>query len=753
MLRSPFPQALPCLLAAVITAQAAPLLAQQKRATAIEEIIVTAQKREESLQDTPISIAAFDSETLEKFGINNLEDLTALATNVDITPFPNSRATMVVFMRGVGNNDAQTTQDPSVGVYLDGVYVARSAGLGNDVADIERIEVLRGPQGTLYGRNTTGGAVNIITRKPDGELSLSHTISTGNRDYTRNRTQIDTPDWGGFAGSLTYMTMDKQGYVENTGPGGSDFSAEDKQAGRVSLRWDATDTISLRYAYDLSEVAGPQNYYQPTFVISKSQENQMAAMDPAGFGVIAATGILDYFRTIENDERNDSGAWTFPARDSNLDIKGHTFIAQWDLSFGQLKLTSSKRELEESIYIEYGAGWNAQATPGGFFNVNVDIEHEQTSHELQLVGDIGERWNYVAGLYYFEEEGYENEFDTSFAISQFGDPTVLEDRTIWSENEATAIYGQLGWRPPLLDDRLELILGGRYSTDDRTARKRSVNFENGPQQDSESFSSFNPSFTADFSWTDSFNVYGKVVTGYKSGGFNVRSTEAGFSPAFDQEDMVAMEIGAKAKLFDQRVQLNFAAFDSEYDNMQIQQITDNTKIFLTDVFNVGKAEISGFELDILAIPVTGLTLGLSWGYTDAQFIEYIEQAGKANIADQAEMPYAPEHSYTASLDYLFPEMGIGDLRLNIDYAWRDERSGTAVNADMKGFFLDDYGLLKARLSLSNIDIGPAKVQLAIWGNNLTDEEYLVHQISFGFARTGVWNEPARYGADLTVSFD
>ena len=141
---------------------------------ALEEILVTAEKRESSLQDTPISILAFSSERLERFGISDLGDIAGLAPNVTITPFPNSRSSLVVFMRGVGNNDSQSTQDPAVGIYLDGVYVARSIGLTSDVADLERIEVLRGPQGTLYGRYTTGGANHFITAKPGQTLSLKH---------------------------------------------------------------------------------------------------------------------------------------------------------------------------------------------------------------------------------------------------------------------------------------------------------------------------------------------------------------------------------------------------------------------------------------------------------------------------------------------------------------------------------------------------------------------------------------------------
>ena len=545
------------LASSIAAAQEKPPNERETRLTSLEEILVTAQKRESSLQDTPISIAAFSGEQLERFGIDDFGDLAGLAPNVDITPFPNSRSSLVVFMRGVGNNDSQTTQDPAVGVYIDGVYVGRSVGLTGDIANIARVEVLRGPQGTLYGRNTTGGAVNIITDQPSGEF----------------------------------------------------------------------------------------------------------------------------------------GEYSYPVRLS------------------------------------------------------------------QLIGDIGDRIKYVAGLYYFEEDASEHEVDITFSAGGATDP-ILEDRSISSHNEAKALYGQISYVVPALEDCLELTLGGRYTQDDRQARKRSKLFTNSPnntQEDSASYSNFNPSFTADFSWTDKVNTYAKVVTGYKSGGFNVRSTEAGFSPAFDEEKMISYEIGSKLSLFSNRLSINAAGFISEYTDLQIQQITDYSAIFLTDVFNAGEVEINGFELDLVAVTLPGLTLSASYGYTDADFVKFIDNSPDSptfgqNVASDATAPYAPEETYTVGLDYLFPEMAVGDLRFNLDYAWRDERFGTARNDDMEGFKLDDYGLLNARLSLSKIPLGFAEASIAVWGKNLDNEDYLVHSISLGVVRSGYWNEPQTYGLDISVDF-
>jgi iron complex outermembrane recepter protein len=498
------------------------------KALSLEEVLVTAEKREESLQNTPISILAFSAEKLSRFGVTDLGDISGLAPNVEITPFPVSRSSLIVFMRGVGNNDSQSTQDPAVGVYLDGIYMARSIGLTSDVADLERIEVLRGPQGTLYGRNTTGGAINLITAKPSDEAGLSQTLSRGNRSYWKSLTKIESGKVGDVAAKLTFMRSAHDGWVDNTGSG-RNFGAEDKSAGRFALRWDVSDTMSVDYAYDFSNIDGPQQFYQP---ISGTSPNPAA---PAKSG------------------RYSSGQWFGGVEPSETEISGHSLIVTMDTSVGVFKSITAYRELNESIVQDYAAG-----APG--FRVNGGVDQEQISQEFQLVGNYGSDINYVMGLYYFSEEGNEIETDT------FGG-FPLENRQIISESEAQAIYGQVTWSPESFDHRLDITLGGRYTTDDRKANKTSITFVNGPQAASESWSHFNPSLTMDFAWTDTLSTYGKVVSAYKSGGFNVRSTEAGFQPPFDEENIMSYEIGLKSTWLDRRISFNAAAFHAEYTDM------------------------------------------------------------------------------------------------------------------------------------------------------------------------------------------
>ncbi len=746
------------LAAAVALASAVPASAETaQRSLQLEEVVVTAQKREESLQETPISIAAFGGDALERIGADDLGDITARAPNVDITPFPNSRSSLVIFMRGVGNNDSQTTQDPAVGVYLDGVYVGRSVGLTSEVADLERIEVLRGPQGTLYGRNTTGGAINMITAKPAGEFGLKQVYSNGNRGHWKSLTQLDTPEFAGLSAKLSYAESSHNGWVDNVN-GSRDFSEEDKQAFRGALRWDVNDSFSVDYAYDESEIVGPQAFYQ---VLSINEDRVVspqdvldaiaAGLDPDVINQLSNDALVTalftpQFRERASENRQGQGAWSIPVEDSMTDIEGHNLTFTWDLPFGTFKAISGYRELAESIVMDYGSGVS------GWFDVRVDIEHDQLSQEFQLVGDIGDSLSYVAGLYYFKEHGREQEVDNAGGA-------VVEDRDIISTNEAWAVYGQATWTPAFWD-KLDLTAGLRYTEDERFAKKRSINFTNSPnntQQASDSWSNINPSLTANVRWNDELSSYAKVVTGYKSGGFNVRSTEGGFQPAFDEEEMISYEVGIKSVWWDNRLRLNMAGFYSEYTDMQIQQIIDNTKIFLTDVFNAGEAEIEGFELDLTAVLSQGLTATLAYGYTNAEFTEVIDNNPNSDtfgqdVSGTYTMPYAPEHTYSVALDYEFAPFSFGVLRATVDYNWRGERFGTASNDDMEGFFLDDYGLLGARVSLSDMELFGANLAVSAWGKNLENKEYLVHNISMGYFRSGYFGELASYGLELKVEF-
>lgn len=241
--------------------EAPPAAPAERDPSALEDIVVTAERRASTVQETPISIEAFNSEQLQLRGIEGLADLSSHVPSMTVEPFPTHNATLRLFIRGVGTSDAQVTQDPAVGVYLDGVYIARSVGLALDIADLERIEVLRGPQGTLYGRNTTGGAINLITRRPQpGAFSMQHSVTIGQRNFYLGKSTFNVPAGDDLAFKLALLGKLRDGFIENTGEGG-DFGDRREAAARFDVRWLPADWLTVDYGYDWSDL----EYYNYMF--------------------------------------------------------------------------------------------------------------------------------------------------------------------------------------------------------------------------------------------------------------------------------------------------------------------------------------------------------------------------------------------------------------------------------------------------------------------------------------------------------
>jgi iron complex outermembrane receptor protein len=298
-------------------------LADDSSSFRLEEVVVTAQKKAESMQDTPISLIAFDSNTLENRGINTLVDMGPNIPNLQLTPHPNSGATVRVYIRGVGNNDDQITQDPSVATYMDGVYLARSQGLAMEVGDIERIEVLRGPQGSLYGRNATGGAINFVTVAPSlDSLEFKQAFTLGSRDEFRSKTTLNLPVTDTFAVKLGYLLAEKDGFVDNPGTGEDRFGDQDRTAYRLDALWQPTGSLELRYAYDRSEMDDT-----PVFV-------DLVPLYP---------------EQGERPDKSDPNVTDLVGND--ITSQGHTLTLAWDINDDiTVKSITGYRELDNFTY-------------------------------------------------------------------------------------------------------------------------------------------------------------------------------------------------------------------------------------------------------------------------------------------------------------------------------------------------------------------------------------------------------------------
>jgi len=755
----------------------------------IEEVTVTAEKREASLQTTPIAISAFSSESLEKLGIGNFQGVAQNSPAITFTPYPSS-SMLILYMRGQGVSDpAQITTDSSIGIYSDGFFIARPQAAVFDLADLERVEVLRGPQGTLYGRNTTGGAVNLISKKPTGEFGFKQDFSFGTRDYFRSQTSIDLPKWNDISTKLTILKSDKDGFVKNPGSS-NDFGESHQLGGRFALHWDISANVTADYFMEKGKGDTTPSYYQN----KDSQDHLDHPADRA-------------YRAVD-----------LPM--SHGDFEGHGLTLAWDVNESlTVKSLTGYRKLNTDEFQDYAESFF-------FGTASHDLVNEhQFSQEFQFIGDaFNKRIKYITGLYYFKEGA--SHFENYKIDGFFADPLdplnplafrpghVNKDRYATNDAKSQAAYAQVTWTPPILDDKLEVTVGARYTKDDRSATRSLTNTGSGPYFDyletifpfpfpgpnhvtafesgaknSQSFKRFNPMFTVNYAVNEDVSVYGKIATGYKAGGFSESSPPGSFTQGFSPEKVTTYELGTKSYWWDRRVRANIALFQSKFDDMQLFFTVDPADSSVIQAYNAGKATVNGAELDLLVMPIDDLSLSLEYAYLDPKLDSVEALAGTTfdpavnpaspyvvgqNIKEVFELPYASKHSVTLNADYTFLHFDGGNLSANLNYRWKSSYfntapAGTAVPG-RDNYLVPAYGLFDGRITMA-LDLPKNdKVKISIWGKNLLNKDYpqqvigLGNSISTQDPNTGVvtqagyvsqakiWAEPASYGIDVSYQY-
>jgi iron complex outermembrane receptor protein len=685
----------------------------------LAEIVVTAQKRAENLQNTPISLAAMTAGELERRGIADITDLRSSVPALQVTPHPNSATTARVFIRGVGNNDDQITADPSVALYIDGVYVARSQGLSAEVAEVERVEVLRGPQGSLYGRNATGGAINYITRAPElGQFSAKQTLSYGNYNQFRARTRINVPLGDNLAVELGYLHSQKDGFVRNAGTGVERWGDQRRDAYRAAVRWQPVSTVDLRYTYDRSDIGDT-----PVFIAAVPLYPARAPRPTTGSALVR------------------------DLKPNDVTSQGHTLTASWDTAEHlTIRSITGYRKLTNTINQNYFTG-----VVGAYPLIlnATDSTQDQFSEELQAVGSaLDGRLEYVLGGYYFNESA--DSYDTS-------NITGVRNlaRTVTIKNRAYAVFGQATVRPAFLEG-LYLTGGLRWSRDERKATLQQVTTPAGGSavtsptgKGDRAFSNVSPSFTIGFEPSKDVNLYAKYAKGYKTGGYNVRaSTIARFEDGFGEETLDSFEVGMKSTWLDNHLRFNIAGFVSSYDGIQTNVQADPLVPGITNTFNAGKATIKGLEMDLTAQPTRGLTVNLNYAYLDAGYDRIIDPANGADITSRYTYIQAPEHTVTAGVRYEFPETPLGVLTASVDYFMQSKKF---TNTNDPRYIVGDYGLLDARLTLSEIPVGFGKWRLSAYGKNLTDQVYYADHFN-SILPSAIFGDPRSYGIELTAEF-
>jgi iron complex outermembrane receptor protein len=736
-------------------------LAQEQTQEGIQEVVVTAERRTENLQTTPIAITALSAEDLSKAGVTDFAGVAKQSTSINYTPYPSSSNTLILYMRGQGVADAnQITQDGSVGLYEDGFYIARPQAETFDLADVERVEVLRGPQGTLYGRNTTGGAVNIISQKPTGEADIKASLDVGQRNYVRALATVNLPKVaGGLSSKVTLLYSNLAGNVGNYGY--TDFNREDQRGARLSLRWDTGGIFSADYFYEVGQLSSSPIYYQ----------------DPALNGLIPGYSVpADGLAT---------NTWQpIPMHPSvakfNSDGLTLNFKINNDTTFRSL---TYYRGLDSRFYQDYNGAFSDPLGAGvvGITNFTSDdvVQSNEVTQEFQLVGNISHSFDYVVGLYYFQENANHAEFGTIGIPKEFfpgSGPVFSEDqsRYVTAEAKSKAAYAQVTWH---ISDPWSLTLGGRYTKDDRKATRDALttgtSFTSPPipacgglgfqcafaipdfgGNNSVSFSKFNPAGTLAWAISPDVNTYLRIATGYKAGGSTEAAPTGQFAQTFQPENVTTYELGLKSYWADHRVRANIAVFHSKFSDMQLQFDVDPTNLAIVQSYNAGSATVDGAEFELLFAFSPDFTLGINDTVLSTNMKTVNALAGTIfdpavnsaspyhvgdNVASLFRVPYAPNNILNANIDWTMMHHEGGSLELFVNYRYQGRQYNTApTGVDVPGssefYSIPAHGVTDGRLTWNFDTHGSKKsMRASLWAQNLFNVSYLQHTIGQGAA--------------------
>ncbi len=729
-------------------ARAAETAADGAEGAGLEEVVVTAEKRETNLQKTPVAISVMGAEQLADRHIQSLGDLTTSGPpSLRIAPFFSRNSALTVGIRGIVPFDAnQPSRDAGVGVYLDGVYLGRSQGLGVALFDIERIEVLKGPQGTLFGRNSTGGALSIVSRKPTGEFGLRQTVGVRNYGGYSTETHLDLPAWNDVSVKIDGIVIRRDGTVDNPLDGEEDWNKLDRYGAHLGVRWRPTATFEALLDFDYSHDASTPYYVQ---LLDKTPTAP----------VLAPLVQVQPNRA----KRGDIGV---PSQDSIGKTQGWALRLNWSpMEDLEIRSISSYRRLKQSQY-DNGIGAHAGVfVPNGRFARYslASLRQDQWSQEFQAIGDLGQI-HYVGGLYYYHEAGDDDAWTpntmqwnangtaaTRLPTLEAGASWAFPDRASTAKADSYAAFGQVTWTPAMLEERLHFTVGGRLTHDKKSGRLFKVNGANVNFTFDFEDDRFDPTVIVAYDATDDIHLYGKWGTAYRAGGANSRSVSY---RAFGPEEVETFEAGFKSEFWENRARLNVAAYETRYKDIQIDfsatNLNNSNRGTIETVNAPGRGKIKGFEIDAQVAPVEGLTLSLGF----AQTIGKLPLAANpfANGRLQAVyIVYTPKNAYTAAVDYAYP-LSFGTLRAHLDASIADGYRAQSGEATLT----DDSAVVNGRLSIADIEVADtARMQVALWARNLFDEAHTIVESRAAAAAAGgfgIFNEPRTFGLDVTFEF-
>ncbi len=711
-------------------------VAEESPVAGVTEIVVTAQKESQNLQDVPISVTAVTGEMIEDAQINNIADLSNSIPNVQINTFSNSPDSAVFTIRGVGVNDADPYVGTTVSVVVDGVVVGVNTAALLSLFDIERVEVLRGPQGTLFGANTTGGVINVITRQPTGEFGGDVQFVYGNYGQIEANASLNFPIGEQFAGKISVLHNEMDGYFRNY-LDGRRIGERDITTFRGYLQYEGAD-------YDATLIG--------EYVRSRggSQTGILIAGPGELFYTPGETEDPFDFRRGLSDDQPDL---------NNRDTYSLTLTQNLDTSLGTLTSITNYREYDNLLFSD------DDATTRVLLQTRRDTNHHQFSQELRNLVDITDSTRLIAGLFYFEQQYF---LDQDGKLDGFL-PGLGQPQTQEQKNKSYSAFAQLYQD---LTPELTLQAGIRYSHERTSATSTTANSispDGGPAafddplipgslivaSGKESWDNVGYKVGLDYQPSTDLLLYGYYARGFKSGGFTGRIAIAQDIGPFDPETLDTFEVGAKADLLDRRLRLNFAAFLNKYNDMQVvQNITYPSGANSASIANAGKAETKGFELEATAVPVDGLTLSGSLAYLDAKYKEYDTLVLDPATGGLVPVSYAgnrlmnsPEWNAAFGLNWK-GRVGPGELNANAQYTYTSEKFTSYTNLPVEE--VGSIELVNASLRWSPDNSG---LEFGVWVRNLFDEEYFDQKLNLaGIGTLASIGAPRTYGIDARFSF-
>jgi iron complex outermembrane receptor protein len=732
---------------AVHAADSAPPSAGQ-----VTEVIVTARKREERVQDVPAAITAFNAQTIKGASVLNLTDLDGKIPNVTleaVATFPNASSFSI---RGLGFGDVESTFEPTVGVEINGVYLARNVGATADLFDVDSISVLRGPQGTLDGANTIGGLVSMTTKKPTGKYDGEIQVTAGDHGRIEVRAAADAPIIKDvLSARLSVMDLNYNGYLHNT---------------YNNTRMGGIDDLSER----LTLVFTPSPRFDATLVVDHDRARDggfpnlngtpaVGSIAPAPDFLLALSGY-----PMNPNQKPYDVISTIPLP-YDFSTIGASLQMNYKFNFGILTSVTGYREFDDYTVNDYGGAGLVSffgSAPAPFFTSARTQDHDQFSEEVRLASPAGSRLDYVVGAYYLHQH---YSLQNAEGGSLFGvfPPILQTTQFAHQDDDSVAGFGQFDFHA---NSRLTLTVGGRYSYEHKSFFNIPVGYYPVGFDYAASWNDFSPKGEISYKITEDSLAYFEYSRGYRSGGFNGRAGSETSAGPYAAEHVDAFELGLKNQFFDRRLVLNLDAFIEKYKNVQeeIQRLSAVTGLDETVVANAGAATYKGVEAEAHAVLGGGFSMDASAGYLDAHFDSFTANlngacapgedpyfCGTNNYAN-IPLPNAPHWTLAAGGNYRHElPFAIFTANLNATYTSSQYTSLTPINVVAPWFSLRKANtIVNTTVSLASLD---EKYSLSVWVKNLTDQHVLYDRFTVGpLSAPESFEPPLTFGVSLGAKF-